>query len=414
MRPFGRLLPLETARRRLLAAVRPLDRTDTIPLLEAVGRVAARRYTAPAAVPSFSRATWDGYALRSADTARASAASPLRLRVIGEIFAEDSLGRPLRAGECAAIATGGALPRGADAVVMFEVVREGEREITIERPVRRGDRIATAGEDLPRGHPVVRKDDVLTPAVLGGLAATGRESVEVWARPLVTVIPNGNELVAPGRPLGRGQIYETNNLTLSGVVRAMGGTARTTPPVPDDPERIEAAIRGALEESDLVLVTGGSSVGERDFLPTIFPRLGRLLFHGIAVRPGKPTLAVAAGKTVVLGMPGHPTSCLSNGFWLLLPTLRKLGHLPGPGWTDVPVKLAEPQDAPSKGMATVVPLRVEDGWARSTFHGSSAITSLNGANAFAILGPGGHSRRRGARVTAHLLPTPVAVAPVSA
>jgi molybdenum cofactor synthesis domain-containing protein len=208
--------------------------------------------------------------------------------------------------------------------------------------------------------------------------------------------------------LGPGQIFETNNLTLATVVRSAGGEPATHPPVPDDPDAIERAIRTTLATHDLVLVTGGSSVGERDYLPAVFPRVGRLLFHGIAVRPGKPTLAADAHGKLVVGMPGHPTSCLANGYWLLLPILRKLARLPGPGWTDGEVRLDRGYEVPSADLSTVVPLRVDSGRATPTFHGSSAISSLEGANAFALLPPRHPPLRRGVRLTAHFLPSPIA------
>lgn len=407
MRPFGRLLPAETARRRLLDAVSPVTRTEPVPLGEAVGRVAARTFVAPFPVPGFARATWDGYALRTRDTLAATERAPVRLRVAGEVHAENRLGRPLRSGEAAAIATGGAVPAGADAVIIFEEVRADERGIEVRRPVRRGERIAARGDDFARGTRLVLGGSELTPAALGALASIGRTDVDVFAPPVVQVIPNGNELVAPGGRTAEGQIFESNNTTLSAVIRAAGGIPRVTPPIVDDADAIERAIRGALPGADLVLVTGGSSVGDHDFLPAIFPRLGRLLFHGIAVRPGKPTLAVATPSALVIGMPGHPTSCLSNAFWLLLPVLRKLGHRSGPGWTDTQVRMAEAYHVPTVGLSTVVPLAVRDGVGTPTFRDSSAITSLSGANAFAFLPPRHPALRRGEQVTAHLLPFPI-------
>lgn len=414
MRPFGRLLPVSEAVRRLQRAIVPVRGTDRVALVDGLGRVAARTYRAGAAVPSFSRATWDGYALRSHDTRKATSDRPVALRVVGEIFAEDSLGRPLRPGEAAAIATGGAVPRGADAVLIFEETRPREEAIEVARAVRRGERIAEPGDDFRRGQSLVHAGDVLGPASLGALAATGRREVDVVRRPVVAIVPNGNELVVPGRRLRRGQIYETNNVTLSSLLRAAGADPRPQPPVPDDPRRIEAALRAALKSSDLVLATGGSSVGEHDYLPAIFPKLGRLLFHGIAVRPGKPTLAASAGTKLLVGMPGHPTSCLSNGFWMLLPTLRALARLPGPGWIDGHATLADAVEAPTRGLATVVPLRVEKGVAHTTFRDSSAITSLAGVNAFALLPPGAAAVARGSPISIRILPPPLGVTPADA
>ena len=254
---------------------------------------------------------------------------------------------------------------------------------------------------------------MLSPAGVGALAITGHAAVSVWALPHVTVIPNGSELAEAGTRLGRGQIYESNGATLGAVIEASGGRASHVPAVPDDPRRIEGAIRRALSDSDLVLVTGGSSVGERDFLPTIFPRLGRVLFHGIAIRPGKPTLAVKVGRRVVIGMPGHPASCLSNAYWLVVPILRRLARLPGPAWTLQPIRLSESVDLPTSTFATVVPLEVRGGTGRPTFHDSSAITSLGGANAFAIWPADRPAPRRGSRLTARVLLPPLGSVPVS-
>ncbi len=411
MRPFGALLAPEVARRRLLAAVRPVDRSETVPVDDALGRVVAGAVRARRNVPPFARATWDGYAVRSADLRNAGARTPVRLRQIGEIFAEDALPRPVGRGETAAIATGGCLPRGTDAVVIFEETRRQGTAIEFRRPARRGQRIAEAGDDYAVGDPVVSAGEVLTPAALGGLAAVGERNVRVRSRPVVAILPNGNELVEPGERPGRGQIFESNNRTLSAVVRASGGVPLPMAPVGDDPDRIESAIRRALGGSDLVLVTGGSSVGERDFLPSVFPRIGRLLFHGLAVRPGKPTLAAWTEGKLLLGLPGHPTSCLSNGLWLLLPVLRRLAGLPGPGWTEGEARLRGSILPPSPGLATVVPLHVADGWATPTFRDSSAITSLSGANAFAFLPAAAPRPRRGARLAVHLLPPPMAALP---
>jgi molybdenum cofactor synthesis domain-containing protein len=306
--------------------------------------------------------------------------------------------------EAVAIATGGPLPLGADAVVIFENVRVEDGCVLVPHPVRRGDRVAEAGEDFPAGAPLVGRDDLLTPARMGALAAAGEPSIEVWARPKVAVLPNGNELRAPGARLSFGQIHESNNATLSGLAAGFGAEVTTSAPLPDRESQIEAAIRRAARTSDLV--TGGSSVGEHDFLPAIFPRLGRLLFHGIAVRPGKPTLAVRCGPALVIGMPGHPTSCLTNGLWLVAPVLARLAHADRVPWTDRPVVVSEPYEVPTSHFSTVVPLEVRGDRARPTFRTSASITSLVSANAYVVLPPKRQSLRRGEVVVARMLPEP--------
>ncbi len=408
MHAFGHLLPMREAQRRLLAAVSPVERVEAVPVHEAFGRVSARAVSAPRPVPSFTRATWDGYAVRSGDNRSARRSRPVRLRVVGEVFAEDSYARNLRPGEAVAIATGGAIPKGADAVVIFEVVRRGRGTIRLVRPVARGDRVAEPGEDFRRGETLVRRGGVLDAPTLGAIAACGLPAVRVFERPVVALVPNGNELARPGAADRPGRIYESNNAALSAVIRAAGAVPLPFPPVPDDPRRIEGTLRSALGQADLVLSTGGSSVGERDLLPGILARFHPLLFHGIAVRPGKPTLAVRTGGKLVIGMPGHPTSCLLNMYWLVLPVLRKLGRRPGPGWTETVGRLGGEAEASSSGLATVVPLAFRDGRWYSTFHGSASITSLAGATAFTILPPGGKTVRAGARIPVYRLDPPLA------
>jgi molybdopterin molybdotransferase len=258
---------------------------------------------------------------------------------------------------------------------------------------------------------LVQRGDELDPATVGSLGAAGRTDVRVFARPRVSILPNGNELVVPGHPIRGDQIYETNNLTLGAIVRANGGIPLPHSPLPDDPKRIEAAVREALTRSDLVLLTGGSSVGEHDYAPEVLPKVGRVLFHGIAVRPGKPTIAAVTGGRLVIGMPGHPTSSLSNSFWLLSPLLRRLGHLSGSGWVEGSCRLAQRGDHPSPDLSVVLPLRVTDGWGYPTYHGSHAVTGLRGVNAFAILPPGSRVLRRGQRLGVHLLPEPIGAPP---
>ena len=411
MHAFGRLTPVSVASRRLLAAARPIARIESVPLDEAFDRVAAATVRSPRPVPGFARTTWDGYALRSTDTRPARAGRPIELRIVGEVYAEQAYPRRLQAGETVAIATGGAIPRGADAVVIFEEVERIGDRIRVTGEIPAGDRISPPGHDFPRGASLVRAGELLSAPALGALAACGIPSVRAYARPIVGIVPNGNELMRPGERERPGRIYESNNATIAAVVRAAGGIPRPYPPVPDDPALIETAIRRALVETDLVLATGGSSVGERDHLPRLLPKLGALLFHGIAVRAGKPTLACRHGTKLVIGMPGHPTSCLANMYWLVLPVLRRLARRVGPGWTDGWAVLGSDAVAPSPGLATVVPLAFRRGRAYSTFRGSSVITSLSGATAFALLPPGRRVVRAGERIRVHHLLPPLGAPP---
>ncbi len=413
MRPFGKLIPVDVAVRRVLAAARPVAVQEEVPLTESLGRASAETYRASVSVPRFARATWDGYAFRSASSVGATTHQPARFRVVGEVFADRGFARRLRTDEAVAIAAGGRLPPGADTMVIFEEVEKSGQEVSVPRFVRVGERIAARGADFRRGQVLVRRGDALDPATVGALGAAGRTHVRGFARPVVSLLPNGNELVVPGKPLRGDQIYETNNLTLGAIIHANGGISLPHPPLPDDPDQIEVAVREALARSDLVLLTGGSSVGEHDYAPEVLPRVGRVLFHGIAVRPGKPTIAAESRGRLVIGMPGHPTSSLSNSFWLLSPLLRRLGHLVGPGWTEGTCRLARAGDHPSRDLSVVLPLSVADGWGYPVYHGSHAVTGLRGVNAFAMIPPGSRTPRRGQRVAVHLLPEPIGTVPGS-
>jgi molybdopterin molybdotransferase len=404
---FRHLISVEEARRRLLAAARPITRTEYVSVTEAFGRVAARTVRSPRPVPDFRRATWDGYALRSRDTKTATPKAPALLRAVGEVFAEQAFGGRVRSGECVAIATGGALPRDTDSIVIFEEVARKGDVVRVPHAVRPGERFSPPGHDFPRGRTLVERGATLDAVALGMVASCGIPRLEVFARPIVTILPNGNELLSPGTRERPGRIYESNNASLSAVVVAAGGVARPRPPLPDDPVRIRRALHAALAESDLVLATGGSSVGERDHLPHVLPHLGRLLFHGVAVRAGKPTLAASARGRLVVGMPGHPTSCLVDMYWLVLPALRRIARRPGPGWTEGTAVLGGPAVAPTPGLSTVVPLRLQGGRAFSTYRGSSAITSLQGATAFAMLPPGRDSIAAGRRIRVYYLDPPL-------
>jgi molybdenum cofactor synthesis domain-containing protein len=414
MRPFGRLIRPEAALHRLLAATVPVDRLERVPLVSALGRVAARTHRAPFPVPAFSRATWDGYALAARETRGASPRRPVPLKVVGEVFAEGGFSGRVGRGECVAIATGAPLPPGTDAILIFEEADLRGGRVSVRHSIASGERIARPGADFPRGTVLAEAGTPLGPATLGALASVGRSEALVFRRPRVAIVPNGNELALPGARLRRGQIFESNNVVLAALVQAAGAEVQMRPPVEDDPRTIERELRSALATHDLVISTGGSSVGEHDHLPTVFPRLGRLLFHGISVRPGKPTLAAVSGRRLLLGMPGHPSSCLTNAFWLVLPVLRKLARLPGPGSVELPVRLTAGVAGRGDAFTQVVPLYVEGSRATPTFKDSSAITSLTAANAYTVLPPGTEAVPRGTCVRARRLLPPVGPVPPEA
>lgn len=362
-------------------AAKPIARQERVALAEAGGRVAAADVRAAADVPPFARAAMDGYAVIAADTAGASSSSPRTLECVGRVFAGPSAPTgSIGPGRCIEIATGAPMPPGADAVLIVEETsREGETIVT-RAAVSAGQNVGRQGADIAAGATVARREDLLTPGRIGALAATGLTHVDVFARPSVAVISTGDELVAPGRPLAAGQIYEVNRYTIDAVVTRHGATTHALASSADDLDRLGASLDAALTD-DVIVFSGGSSVGDRDLVRTLLEERGTMLFHGIAVKPGKPTAFAAVKGTPVFGMPGYPTSCLSNAYMLLVPFVRALAHLPP--WR--PTQLTLPLARRITSVANrhqFYTVRIENGRAQPAFKASGDITSMAQADGY--------------------------------
>lgn len=380
MRPFTSTISLEHALAHLAAAARPIGRVESVALAHALGRVLAEDVSAHTDVPPFARAAMDGYAVVASDVAMASPESPAVLRCIGTVFAGQAPSMSVVRGACVEIATGAPLPPGATAVVMVEdTSKEGDR-VRITAVVHDGHNTSAAGTDVKTGELVGRAGDHLLPSRLGALAAAGRTHVRVFARPRVAIISTGNELVPPGTTLGPGQIYDINRFTLAGVVRQHGGDPVDLPTVGDALEPLEAAVEAA-STFDLAIFSGGSSVGDRDLMLDALRARGTVVFHGVAVRPGKPTALVLLGDSVVLAMPGNPTSCLSNAYIFLVPLLRLMARLPEYRPHEVRATLAE-RVASAAGRHQFYSVRLDGTTAIPAFRGSGAITSLSRADGY--------------------------------
>ena len=397
MRPFQSTIPLDDARAQLAAAVRPLTRTEAVPLGLLTGRVVARDVVAAVSVPPFARAMMDGYAVQAADTAGATHESPRTLARVGRVFTGDVMTRAVAAGECAEIATGAQLPSGVDAVVMVEETAPGAGDtVHVLAPVHAGQHVGRAGADITAGATVLRASDVLLPARVGVVAALGQPSLEVYARPRVAIVSTGNEVVAPGTPLGAGQIYDVNRHTLSAIVEAHGGVAVPRDVAGDTIEALDAAVEAAVD-CDLIVFSGGSSVGDRDLVLDILARRGAVIFHGIATRPGKPTAFGRIGDVPVFGMPGNPTSCLTNAYVLLVPFLRELAHLPPHQPRVINVPLAR-RVGSSLGRHQFYTVRLVDGAAEPAFKASGDITSMAHADGYIEIPPDIAAIEAGTRV----------------
>lgn len=346
---FLEVLPAEEAMRRFrdALALAPLP-AETVGLAAALGRVVASPVAAAMDAPPFDRASVDGFALRAADTAGASEAAPRRLRLNAELLACGvAPAIAIAPGTATAIATGGVIPRGADAVLMVEHSALEETPegpvIAVQRAVAPGQFIGFAGSDIARGETLLRRGAIITAREIGMLAASGHAAVAVVRRPRVAVLSTGDELVPPGTlPLPPGAIADSNAAILGAAVAENGGEALPRGILPDDEARLEAAVRAALAEADMVVLSGGTSKGAGDVSHRILARLGPpgIVAHGVALKPGKPLcLAVAGGKPVVV-LPGFPTSAIFTFHEFVVPVLRALAGLPPRQETEREARLA--------------------------------------------------------------------------
>ena len=380
MRPFKETISLDEARAIIDRAIVPIARVERVSLEHASGRVLAETITSSADVPPFARAAMDGYAVRAEDTAGASRATPRTLRCIEKVFTGQLAVQAVGPGQCIEIATGAPMPPGADAVVMVEETASDEDAVRIFAQATRSQNIGRQGADIQKGQAVLGSGTPLNASRVGALAALGLTDVSVFAKPRVAILSTGNEIVEPGQPLPPGHIYDINQFTLSSVIAAHGGVAVVYPTAPDSLEELTAAIAETSGE-DLLVFSGGSSVGERDLIMDVLQTAGEVLFHGIAVKPGKPTVFGRIGARPVLGMPGYPTSCLSNAYMLLIPMLRRMARLPEYKPHTITLPLAR-RVVSTTGRHQFYTVRIQDGAAVPAFKASGDITSMSLADGF--------------------------------
>jgi molybdopterin molybdotransferase len=381
MRPITETIPLDEALTLLFESAAPIGRTESISIRDANGRVVAERAVSRVDVPPFDRAAMDGYAVVAEDTFGAGAYDPKVLRCIEKVFTGQVPSKAISSGECIEIATGAPLPQGADAVVMVEETEKGEDEtIRVLTPVYPRQHVGRRAADISAGQTLLEPGALLNPSRIGALAATGVTEVTVFGKPRVAILSTGNEIVDPGQPLPPGHIYDINQFTLSAVISAHGGVPVVYPTAADSLPELTAALDATAAE-DLLVFSGGSSVGERDLIMDVLHRAGEVLFHGIAVKPGKPTVFGRIGRRPVLGMPGYPTSCLSNAYMLLVPMLRRIARLPEYRPQSVMLPLAR-RVVSTTGRHQFYTVRIENGTAVPAFKASGDITSMSLADGF--------------------------------
>jgi len=322
----------DEAERRFLAALRLTPVADeSVPVAESLGRVLARNVAATNDVPSFDRSNFDGFAVRAADTIGADEETPRRLRLLAETIATAVTPRSeLQPGIAVTIATGGMLPRGADAIVMVEHADIERGELLVRRASHAGFGVSFAGTDVAAGETVLWRGDLLTSRETGVLAALGQTHVAVWRRPRVGVISTGDEIIAPGQPMRPGLVYDSNARIVADAVREAGGEPVELGIVRDDIDQLRKIVARSMAECDVVLLSGGTSKGAGDLSYRVVGELTDpgIVAHGVALKPGKPIcLAASRGKPVVI-LPGFPTSAIFTFHEFVAPVIRRLAGRP--------------------------------------------------------------------------------------
>jgi molybdenum cofactor synthesis domain-containing protein len=323
---FRKLLTLDEAREAIAHLELAKLGTEQVPLLKAYNRVLADDVTSTLDIPPFNRSTVDGYAVKAADTSGADEKEPVRLKVCGVV----NIGEPPRvtvsAGEAAEIVTGAPIPEGADAVVMVEDTEKTGDGVRVFTAATQGENVMKKGADIKRGETVLRAGQVLGSREVGVLAALGMAGVKVHRVPRVAVLSTGGEVTEPGKPLPAGKIFDINAYTLYAAVLGAGGNPIYLGVVPDDKVRLREALVKALGDADVVLTSGGVSVGPKDLMPATVASLGApgLVFSGIALKPGKPTTVAQVGGKAVFALPGHPASALLVFHLLVRPVIWRL------------------------------------------------------------------------------------------
>ena len=399
------VLTLDEATALLCTRFNALMESERVPLDLALRRVLASDVAAKENIPDFVRATVDGYAVRACDTFGCCESIPALLTCDGEVFMGKRAGFMLSSGRCAYVPTGGELPEGADAMVMIEHTEDfGGGTIAVEKPAAPGQHLVFVGDDAAAGTVVLRAGRRLKPQDIGALAALGYAQVPVRKPPRVTILSTGDELVDVEQTPARGQVRDVNGPMLAAQCTAAGAQVEARVLVPDDEAALRAALANAAETSELLLLSGGSSVGVHDAAARLIESLGTLLFHGLSVKPGKPTLCGQINGVPVVGLPGHPVAAYFICRLLVEPALaRMLGTALEPLTRQAELAAAVPSN---HGREEYVPVRLTGtGRAEPVMGKSGLITTLSQADGFVRIPRDAEGIARGAQVTVSLWET---------
>lgn len=369
--------PFSEAIDTLLGLVTRHDRTERVRVNDAQGRVTSEPVDANRAVPHYARAAMDGFAVRAEDTFKASDRSPVSLR--------ESTGE-VEGGEAVRVHTGSEIPAGATAVVMIEHVEGTEAGIEVFDAVPAGENVAPRGEDVAEGSRVFDVGHRISPVDLGMLRLVGADSIPVFSRPTISVIPTGEELVASDP--GPGEVVETNGLTVSRLVGQWGGEANYCDVVTDEETALKDAIKAELS-ADVIVTTGGSSVGERDLLPFVVSELGDIVVHGVGIKPGHPFGFGVVADTPILMLPGYPVSCVITAVQFLRPVTKKIGGMPLSPFPQVEAQLGNKLRS-EPGIRSFVRVTIDESGEDRIAHrvmasGAGVLSSVTSADGWVVI-----------------------------
>lgn len=369
---------------RVLADTAGHTETESVSIFDAAGRISAEDIRSPEDLPPFPRSTVDGYAVRAADTYGCSESIPAMLLYEGEILMGEAPEKALKDGSCMKIPTGGELPEGADAVCMVEYSDDiGDEFRYLYRPVSVSENVLGKGDDCRIGETVLKKGERIRSKSIAILAALGISEICVYRPVKIGVISTGDELIPFTEKPEGAQIRDINSVMLAASARESGAEATCYPLVRDQEEDLTAAVRKALAENDLVCISGGSSAGEKDNTRKVLEKLGDLKFHGISIKPGKPTMFAAAGGKPVFGLPGHPQAAFFIFRLFVLPCIRKLLSE-----NDLPrkKKLILSRNIPSNhGREEIVPVRIRGNEAEPIHSKSGVVSVLSYADGYLLI-----------------------------
>jgi len=335
-----KLTSVETALKKFISSINFKPKIEIISLQNVSSRVLAKDVVSKIEIPSFNKASMDGFAIKSSDTKKAAKNNLVCLKIVGKIFAGERKEKLIKYGECIAISTGSLLPNGADAVIMIEDVLKNNSNIEITKNVKKNSNIALQGEEVKKNQLILKKGTWLTPQDIGLIASIGMNKIPVFKKPLIGVLATGNELTKPGTILKKGKIFESNRIVISELVKQMGGQIQDLGICNDNEKTIEKKVKKGLQ-NDVLVITGGSSVGERDFVPKILNNLGNpgIIVKGVAMKPGAPTTLAKIGKTPVIVCPGFPLSSFFAFFVFGNALLKKMLNTEGPPISEIEAKM---------------------------------------------------------------------------